>query len=109
MLSKMGPEYFDSYMEIKKADMIGQSDYLLEERTAVLDNIQQYHDEIMAEGNPLSIKDLALDGKDLKELGVKPGPEMGEILKTLLDKVLAKPELNTREELEKIVKTYTDN
>ena len=42
-------------------------------------------------------------------MGIKPGPEMGQILKTLLDKVLAEPELNTREDLEKIVKKYLDN
>ena len=109
MLSKMGPEYFDGYVEIKKADMLGQSDYRIEDRTKVFNSIIQYHDEIMAEGNALSIKELALDGKDLKALGVKPGPEMGQILKTLLDKVLAEPELNTREDLEKIVKKYLDN
>jgi tRNA nucleotidyltransferase (CCA-adding enzyme) len=49
---------------------------------------------------PLSIKELALKGGDIpKILDVKPGPEIGFALNTLLDWVLAHPEKNTREEL----------
>ena len=32
-------------------------------------------------------------------LGITPGPEMGEILKTLLGEVLGTPSLNTKEQL----------
>ena len=103
MLSKMGPQYFDNYVEIKKADMIGQSDYRTVERTKVLEDTIRYHDEIISEGNALSIKELALNGKDLQELGIKAGPEMGKILNGLMEKVLEKPELNTKEQLIRIV------
>ena len=43
-------------------------------------------------------------GADLIELGMKPGPDMGRILKELLNRVLDAPELNTREQLLAIVK-----
>ena len=33
----------------------------------------------------------------MKELGIKPGPEMGEILKTLLAEVLGHPSNNQKE------------
>ena len=70
----------------------------------LLDEMIGYHDEIMQEGNALKISDLAIGGGDLIKEGVKPGPEMGEILRGLLEKVLEEPELNTREILIEIVK-----
>ena len=48
---------------------------------------------------PLEITDLAIGGRELMELGVKPGPRLGEILRELLERVLDDPELNTREAL----------
>lgn len=54
---------------------------------------------IRASGAPLSISDLALDGNDLKKLGIPAGPRMGEILKRLLGEALEDPARNTPEYL----------
>ncbi len=54
-------------------------------------------------GVPLSVGDLAVDGRDLIKMGLEPGPEFGIILEALLDRVLAEPELNTRSSLEALV------
>ena len=43
---------------------------------------------------------LALDGSDLKKLGLPPGPQFGEILRYLLEEVLDHPEVNNRADLE---------
>lgn len=51
---------------------------------------------------PLEIKDLAITGKDLEAI-VKPGPEMGRILNSLLEEVIKNPRLNNRENLLKLV------
>ena len=48
---------------------------------------------------PVDLRDLAVDGDDLRRLGVVPGPGMGKILSALLDRVLDDPRLNTRERL----------
>lgn len=48
---------------------------------------------------PLSVGDLALGGRDLIGLGLRPGPHFGTILEGLLDRVLEDPSLNTREGL----------
>jgi tRNA nucleotidyltransferase (CCA-adding enzyme) len=50
-------------------------------------------------GSPLGLKDLAVNGNDLRQIGVAPGPGMGRILNDLLQKVLDDPTRNTREEL----------
>ena len=54
---------------------------------------------VLRQGPPLTIGDLALDGTDLKELGLPPGPQFGEILRYLLEEVLDRPEANNRAEL----------
>ncbi len=49
-------------------------------------------------GDPVSRSQLAIDGQDVQALGVR-GPRVGEILATLLDRVLDDPSRNTRESL----------
>lgn len=51
------------------------------------------------QGSPLTLKDLAINGDDLRQIGVAPGPAMGQILNDLLHSVLDDPSRNTREEL----------
>jgi tRNA nucleotidyltransferase/poly(A) polymerase len=53
----------------------------------------------LAESRVLSLKDLAVTGKDLIEAGIRPGKTMGIILKELLEAAVEDPELNTREKL----------
>lgn len=50
-------------------------------------------------GGAIEIADLAIDGDDLRQLGVAPGPIMGRLLAQLLEEVLDDPALNTRENL----------
>lgn len=48
---------------------------------------------------PLTVGELALDGRDLMALGLRPGPRFGLILDALLEWVLEDPERNQRETL----------
>jgi tRNA nucleotidyltransferase (CCA-adding enzyme) len=54
---------------------------------------------IRAAGPPLTIGDLAVDGDDLMRIGIPQGPEVGNMLRRLLDRVLEDPSLNTKERL----------
>jgi tRNA nucleotidyltransferase (CCA-adding enzyme) len=47
----------------------------------------------------LTLKDLAVRGDDLIAAGVRPGPDVGEMLGRLLEEVLEDPARNTREYL----------
>lgn len=96
-MSQMGIEYFDRLVDIKRADIEGQSDYGRQESLDTLSKLIEMKEKIVADGDCLSIKDLAINGGDLKELGIKPGPEMGEILKTLLAEVLGHPSNNQKD------------
>lgn len=54
--------------------------------------------EIRRRGDPLERGQLAVNGSDIQALGAS-GPRIGEILAGLLERVLERPALNTREQL----------
>jgi tRNA nucleotidyltransferase (CCA-adding enzyme) len=54
---------------------------------------------ILRRGDPVIIADLAIDGNDLKKLGLTPGPEYGRILERCLDIVIEDPSRNRPEVL----------
>lgn len=95
-LSKMGADLFEDYTYIKRADTLAQSDYKREEKLANLERLKEYYNVIKEQQQCLSLKDLAVTGKDLIELGMKPGKELGVVLQYLLEQVLEEPELNER-------------
>lgn len=103
-MNKISEDLFPKYMEVRRADVMAQSMYKREEKIKNLDNIEKIYQEIVEAGQCVSLKDLAVTGKDLIEAGMKPGKEMGEKLRKLLELVIEEPELNTKEELLKYVK-----
>ena len=98
-LSKMGMDLFEDYAYIKRADILAQSDYKREDKLKNLEILEEYYKEVVEQGQCVAVKDLAISGKDLIDIGMKPGPELGEMLKILLDKVLDDPELNEKDVL----------
>lgn len=63
-------------------------------------NLRLTVDQVLAERPPLSVKELAIDGKALMtELGLTPGKHVGALLQQLLEVVTDEPQLNTREAL----------
>ena len=67
---------------------------------ATADRFRRVAAQMQAEGVPMSLRDLAVTGRDLmEELGIPPGPEVGRILRQLLVLCANKPSQNTRERL----------
>jgi tRNA nucleotidyltransferase (CCA-adding enzyme) len=54
---------------------------------------------IEAAGDPLSVRDLAISGKDLQAEGLASGKLLGDILRQLLDEAIEEPWRNTRDHL----------
>ncbi len=98
-ISRLGSEYFDDMLVLKRADVLGQSMYQRKEKLDRIDEMDRVGHEIMNNAEPLSVKDLAIGGKDLMDLGIARGPEIGAILKALLREVVDEPERNERETL----------
>lgn len=57
---------------------------------------------------PLVVGDLAIGGRDLIRLGLRPGPAFKEILQALLDRVLDDPRRNRPDELEDEVRRMVE-
>jgi len=49
--------------------------------------------------SPHRLRDLAVDGDDLIELGYRPGPDLGRTLDRLLEEIVDDPSLNRRDHL----------
>ena len=67
-----------------------------EEAEAVLESVRLY-EGILRRRECVSLKDLAVTGEDLIQIGFKPGRSLGEILGRLLMQVIEDPEKNRRE------------
>ena len=87
-LGRLGPEAFFQLLEVKRADGMGQDLEKVQRRLDELDEIGAKAEQILAEGQCLTLKDLAVDGRDVIAAGVEPGPEVGRILDGALGQVL---------------------
>lgn len=108
-LNKMGKDLFEDYTHIKYADIMAQSNYHREDKLNNLEVLKEYYKEILDKEQCVTIKELAITGRDLIDLGMNPGPMLGATLNMLLDKVLEEPELNDKEKLIGIVKDNRKN
>ena len=106
---KIGDEAFPNLFELKRADTMGQSNYMREEKLAAIDMFERRYREIREKKQALTVKDLAVDGEDLMRLGIAKGPELGKTLKALLEKVLDQPELNEKDKLLDLVQKMRRN
>lgn len=98
-VNRVGEEMFPLLFPVKRADVLAQSDYMRQEKLDNVDQWEQIYQEIVAQKQCVSLKDLAVTGKDLIAEGYKPGPELGKMLNELLMIVLENPQCNTKEYL----------
>lgn len=95
-IEKVGKENLSDMFNLNYADIIGKSH---REGIGKLRNMEQKTMEIVNRRDPLNLKDLEINGKELKKLGVKEGPIIGVVLDRLLTIVLDYPSENTKEKL----------
>lgn len=69
---------------------------------ATVQELEERIENIRKEGDALSVKELAINGKDLMAMGVPAGPTMGTILNQLLETVMDDPRQNIKDRLELI-------
>ena len=101
---RIGLEQYPALFEVKRADTLGKNNYKREEKLAYIEEYQRMYQKILEEQQCLTLKELAVTGKDLIQAGMKPGKEIGENLNLLLQHVLEYPEDNKKEILMKKIK-----
>ena len=99
----IGPDEFEDYLAVQWADNMAKSEYRRDEKLQRIVDVFNLYREIIKRGDCLSVAELAIDGNDLLELGIK-GPAVGEVLKTCLDTVLQDPGNNNRTFLLEVAK-----
>ena len=105
-IARVGMEYYPDLLALRRADILGQSDYHRKEKLSDLDSIAKLFEEIKAEMSPVTLKDLAVSGGEIIEAGVERGPVTGRVMRRLLNDVIDDPSLNTKEELIKRALSY---
>jgi tRNA nucleotidyltransferase (CCA-adding enzyme) len=95
-LRRVTPELAPDLYRLSRADLLGKG----KDPTAELERLaalEEHVKRVIEAGAALTPRDLAVNGNDLmKELGLKPGPKLGEILRALLDEVVEDPRKNER-------------
>ena len=93
--SRIGMENLEDAWELKKA-LIKEIRSSEKSKSVEIERAENNVREILQEKPPVSLKDLAVNGKDLIELGYQEGKEIGQVLKELLNITLEKPALNQK-------------
>jgi tRNA nucleotidyltransferase (CCA-adding enzyme) len=99
-IRRVSKERIEDLYALSEADLRGKADEIDPETLVPLGLLKVHVEKVLAEGAALSTRDLAIDGHVLmKELGIKPGRIIGEILEACLEDVIQDPALNEREAL----------
>ena len=98
-LNRLGEDIFPELFAVKEADLEAQSVYQREEKQTELLVMRKDYEAVLKSKACVSLKNLAVNGKDLIAAGAAPGKGLGEMLQKLLEEVLEEPERNTREYL----------
>ncbi len=104
LLNKIGENNLRDLLKVKEADIKAQNLGFYMERHLQLKKAKADIDEIIIKKQCFTIKDLKINGRDLIELGISPGKEIGIVLNQLLELVLDDSDLNEKEKLIKIVR-----
>ena len=98
-MHEIGVELFPYYLAVRLADTKAQSSY---ERRGKLENVIQIRElyrNALRNKECVTLKDLAVTGTDLINLGIAPGKELGTLLNELLDMVIEDPAWNQKGKL----------
>ncbi len=104
LLNKLGESQFDRLLQVKRADTLGLNPIYHKERLKFFDEIAEIKTKILMEKQCFSLKDLAVKGGDLMEIGIPKGPVIGKILDEILNLVLENKLINDKDEIIKYVK-----
>lgn len=102
LVRQVSPQDMEELLQVRMADRIGSGvpkaePYKLRHLKYVIEKVSK---------DPISAKMLKINGDEImRQLGVEPGPKIGQILDVLLGYVLEDPKKNKKEWLEKEIVT----
>ena len=98
-LKRVTPELAQELYVLCRADILGKGREH-EQDLKNLEGLKAHAARVMAEGAAFGLRDLAVDGGALmRELGLPPGRQIGDLLRELLEEVVENPALNSAPQL----------
>ena len=98
-LAKLGGEQLGRLIQVRRAMLLAEGAELAGPELEELEGARAGMEELLASGACFRVDQLAVDGRDLMELGVKQGREIGALLAELLEQVMDGRVDNRREAL----------
>lgn len=98
LVNNIGEDLMEKFFKLTFADRMA---HIIDNRKFSIDNLSSGKDKyinIITNVEPMKIRDLKVNGNDLKDLGLE-GKEIGIMLNLCLDYVLENPECNNKETL----------
>lgn len=102
-LNKTSPEFLRQLVKIKRADAFAHAKNY-RNREEYLTSLLSILEKIEAENQCFSLKNLAINGRDLIENGFSEGEKIGKTLNYMLESVINGEVKNEKEELLKLIK-----
>ena len=100
---RVKPECMEDLYDLRLADMYGmyneKVDVRYSESVKLLLELKARVEKELSKKTALSLKSLAVNGRDLMQLGIPAGKELGRILNELLECVIEDPAMNNKEML----------
>ena len=110
-VSEFGNEFIADWLKLKKADI---SDHLFPQTLKITlpekyDIMMSEYNSFLAEESRFTVKDLKINGRDLMDIGIPQGKEIGDTLSTLFNMVLEEEICNEKRVLIDKAKELLDN
>ena len=99
LLHRLGEEDLRRLISLERADVKSQHPNYVDERLTMIGVFEEKVDCLIEQGKCFSMKDMAVDGRDIMALGVKEGKEIGRIKNELLSLVIDGELENSRDVL----------
>lgn len=93
---EVSKQNFPLLLDLMEADTKAHNTEFTKEREQAVKKMREIYAGIIQNNEPLSIKDLKIDGKDVQNMGYT-GAEIGTVLEKALKIVVENPEFNTKE------------
>jgi tRNA nucleotidyltransferase (CCA-adding enzyme) len=98
LIRRVGEENMARFLSFRRADLLAHG--VVDEKLELFSELEKRVKKVLRIPLVAKAQDLAIDGHKVMEvLGLTPGPEVGEVLHMLMERVTDHPELNTEERL----------
>ncbi len=99
LIGKLGVDNTHRLLDVQRADHAAHSDYDAATGARLLREAAELLEDVLDMDPAFTVKDLAINGNTLMQLGMKPGPAMKQVLEQLLEAVQNDTLANTEEAL----------